>query len=579
MTIPTPSDRLLKARRAIDGAPGVTLLEDLRWFADVGKFGIRFQIDREVDAPHIPRRTEWFAVLDASYPYGSVLVVPSKTNGLRVTFPHQSHNSSGESNLPWRNGDVCVAVYSDSVRLAGSAEPRSNGRLLWRVLRLLEWLDRASTGTLATGGDPFELPQYPVHNPRVMGYAEDQESYTQWQALGQSTGLVKIGRVGNALITKRFEDVRGRELFRPEWGQAARMSDEAEIGGWILLREPLHCLPWHGPGTWFELREALGDLWPVFLQTIELLRSNERPLVLFGMPMPKMIGQPPIQIHWQALRVPEHSLPDHLNGFRPTARNRKLANELRVFHDEGNIEWIRSENWSREQLSRRRVDGFALSKARILLIGCGSIGSCVAELLVRSGVGQLILCDGDIVSGGVLIRSHFGMDQVGLNKATALKNNLIKAVPHANLRSLNQGFTPSFDESRFGNIDLIINCTANWDTFNSLSTARLNPDTPVATVFVGSRAEVLYFQFGPIGQLDSLTTVNDLQSLMESSESGPPDPIESEGVGCYHPAFPADVHRVWLHACQAMELIAQRMNLAETPFMISRPIWSGGTND
>jgi adenylyltransferase/sulfurtransferase len=38
-----------------------------------------------------------------------------------------------------------------------------------------------------------------------------------------------------------------------------------------------------------------------------------------------------------------------------------------------------------------------LSRARVLLVGCGALGTVIAEQLVRAGVGFLRICDRDVV--------------------------------------------------------------------------------------------------------------------------------------------------------------------------------------
>lgn len=575
--VPVPSEILLHARRGIDGLPGVKIVEDLVWFPEAGRFAIRFEVVRESDAPHLPRQTSWYAVLEPSYPIGSVLMVPAKEGGLKVTFQHQSNNSIGNPNLPWRNGDVCVAVYADSVRLAGWSEPRDRTRLRWRVERLLDWLALAAQGQLAVPGDPFELPQYPVWQRSPFAYSEDPDSFLLWSAIPNRVGLVSLGNLGSALAVRRFSDVANRELFRPKWGQAVRISLESEVGAWIMLDGPLLCEPWHGPGTWAELKMALGDKWSVFQQAVDLVREQRSPTVLFGMPMPEAVGQQQTQIHWQALRLPEVTPKTNTPGFRSSKKNLRTLDNIRVFHDDLPLKWIPSENWARSQLSRRRVSGFALSDKHVLLVGCGAIGSCMGELMVRSGVAKLLLCDGDVVTGGVLIRSNFNMQQVGENKARALKKTLQFLVPFAEVRAVEKSISSSFDEAPFGPVDMVLNCSANWEVLHSLKEARLNQNAVVVTVFVGYQARTLYFHAMRLGDLDPATTIRDLQALMDSEEPQVADSIQSEGIGCYHPAFPADVSRLWLHACRAMEVIQEKLPDAILPLQLAERVEFGAS--
>ncbi|RSS81942.1 ThiF family adenylyltransferase [Streptomyces sp. WAC06614] len=58
-----------------------------------------------------------------------------------------------------------------------------------------------------------------------------------------------------------------------------------------------------------------------------------------------------------------------------------------------------------------------LAEAHILLIGVGSVGSYLADVLVRSGVGRLTLVDPDRVEPANVGRALFGVKDIGGNKA------------------------------------------------------------------------------------------------------------------------------------------------------------------
>lgn len=60
----------------------------------------------------------------------------------------------------------------------------------------------------------------------------------------------------------------------------------------------------------------------------------------------------------------------------------------------------------------------------VAIIGCGGLGSNVAEMLVRSGIGRLTLIDFDTVDESNLNRQFFFRDQIGMPKVVALAENL-----------------------------------------------------------------------------------------------------------------------------------------------------------
>ncbi len=66
---------------------------------------------------------------------------------------------------------------------------------------------------------------------------------------------------------------------------------------------------------------------------------------------------------------------------------------------------------------------------RVLLLGCGSLGSPVAELLARSGVGELHLLDKETFEPENCGRHILGARDLGLSKAEALAKRLQELVP------------------------------------------------------------------------------------------------------------------------------------------------------
>lgn len=74
-----------------------------------------------------------------------------------------------------------------------------------------------------------------------------------------------------------------------------------------------------------------------------------------------------------------------------------------------------------------------LAGRSVLIIGCGGLGSNAAEMLVRSGVGRLVLVDFDVVAESNLNRQFYFADQVGRPKTEALAENLWRITPDVRL--------------------------------------------------------------------------------------------------------------------------------------------------
>lgn len=73
--------------------------------------------------------------------------------------------------------------------------------------------------------------------------------------------------------------------------------------------------------------------------------------------------------------------------------------------------------------------------AHVAILGCGSVGSTMAELLVRSGVEVLTLVDPDEVSPANLSRGVYTASDIGRRKVEALASRLESIAPHVTVRT------------------------------------------------------------------------------------------------------------------------------------------------
>lgn len=78
-------------------------------------------------------------------------------------------------------------------------------------------------------------------------------------------------------------------------------------------------------------------------------------------------------------------------------------------------------------------------KARCHIIGCGSIGSNVAELLARYGVEDIVLWDFDIVEPHNIANQLYYQDQVDMPKTSALKD-ILEDINHDIRLKLNEEY-------------------------------------------------------------------------------------------------------------------------------------------
>lgn len=83
-----------------------------------------------------------------------------------------------------------------------------------------------------------------------------------------------------------------------------------------------------------------------------------------------------------------------------------------------------------------------LSEARVAVAGLGGLGSNIATMLVRSGVGHLLLVDFDVVDVTNLNRQAYMIPQVGKPKTEALKEILDQINPYLEIEYRQIKVTP-----------------------------------------------------------------------------------------------------------------------------------------
>ena len=83
-----------------------------------------------------------------------------------------------------------------------------------------------------------------------------------------------------------------------------------------------------------------------------------------------------------------------------------------------------------------------LQNSVVGIAGCGGLGSNIAWMLARSGIGKLIIADFDTVVMSNLNRQFFFVEDLGKNKVDALEENLLKINPYIQVEKHNTKITP-----------------------------------------------------------------------------------------------------------------------------------------
>ncbi|MGH9436793.1 MAG: ThiF family adenylyltransferase [Terriglobia bacterium] len=142
----------------------------------------------------------------------------------------------------------------------------------------------------------------------------------------------------------------------------------------------------------------------------------------------------------------------------------------------------------------------ALAGRKVAIVGCGSLGSKVAVMLGRSGVGKFLLVDDDLFFPDNLVRHDLDWRDVGIHKAdsVARRIKLVNPVAECSVRKRRLGGQESSGSiesllKSLAECDMIIDATAEASVFNYLCAAVAISKKPLvwAEVFGGGFGALL----------------------------------------------------------------------------------------
>ncbi len=565
-----PSVDLLTARRALDDLKGVTLLNDWRWDPSAARWVLHYRLTPGgfTDGP-IPASTEWYVLVEHSYPWGSIKFFPAKDGGIIQTFPHQSYNRVGVDSVPWREGDICL---TNNVRVLErhdfDDEPYEvPTRLRWHFARALTWLQSAAQNSLVLHGEPFELPQFPLGEPITVAFCENAETFSLWQRSEQKTGLVDLLGVndgGRTFFTKRFRSLDGKEVLKSNWGTAlSSQTQEPLTGIWLRLNKLPVLPPWQAPMTWQELQEACRfsgiELEDFLAKTSQFIRDGKKHIALLGFPIPKRVGEEAQCVHWQAMLLPVLSYGTKTaKGFRNNELGYWQRDRRDVLRSDLALTWLTSENWDNKQISTRGRVSSPQSLEPVLVIGAGSLGSALSELLLRAGFQKQTIMDKDLLEAGNLVRHTLLLSDLSRPKAKAVSERLNLASPHASVWAVTTSFPPDdkWELARIQECPIILDTTGSDDVIHQLEIFPWTKKRCFFSLSVGFGAKRL-FCFASRGRSIAETRFRDLIKpwLAREIEEQAGQELPREGIGCWHPVFPARVDDIGMLAAAGVKFI------------------------
>jgi hypothetical protein len=502
---------------------------------------------------HVPASTKWILQVASGYPYGDIHLYPANDGGLTATFQHQDPNlvSGGR----WRTGKLCLDnPYRLKSIAARGNDPvgDADARLGWYATRAVEWVARAARGDLVRPEDPFEIPKtLSVGAESRCVHDESATSFGAWagrEGTWGRVGLSVLPNVERALVAARFYDQSGSLVRDTELGPGEHDRDVtgASEGIWWLWPKPIVVPPWQAPVTWNDLRLAGKEQDVDVMRTLRAIAATMRgagPVVLLlGYPIRRTWGGPAVEIHWQAVHLGSFERGRPHNGFRPNEAGWWQRDVVSLFGGGKVMRHANSENWHPDRLQARGRISRPFSEKKVAIVGCGSLGSKVADLAIRGGVRRLLLIDGEDLEAGNLVRHLLTVNDVGKNKAAALAAMLRASAPGAVIEAYEDALPADTQDVHdlLEDYEVMIDCTASNDVPGLLASTWWSVPRWFVSASVGfeARRTFLYRAHGhTFPATDFHAELAPWLVLEEAAWAASGEVLE--GAGCYSPLFRA----------------------------------------
>lgn len=294
-----------------------------------------------------------------------------------------------------------------------------------------------------------------------------------------------------------------------------------------------------GIESWNELKEFLSDKFIEYLY--KGLKGkfgkgfyNEN--YLFLMIGYKIPNDENYEEHWDLIRISKRNFPIEYKRIPKTERD-SSGRAYEYILKKNKINWGTTENIDYKRFFGRGKLDEKITNSRILIIGCGALGSSLAETLVRGGARNIILEDFDTVKGGNLCRANYDLNDMIFLKTVSLSKKLKSISPFVNLitieTKLNNVDLDKVKTVFNENIDIIFDCSTDPEVTYIID--KINFKGDVFSLAITNKAKSFVFITG-------LNLTEQAKIMFDYIENEAPSFIE--GTGCGYPTFEANYNDI-----------------------------------
>lgn len=240
--------------------------------------------------------------------------------------------------------------------------------------------------------------------------------------------------------------------------------------------------------------------------------------------------------HWDLIRISKKSI---LIDCEKIPKSEQQNSKKRFKHSlkRSKINWATTENIDYNRFFGRGKLDDKIINSNILIIGCGALGSSLAEILVRGGAKNIVLEDFDSIKGGNLCRSNYNLNNMIYSKTSSLTKRLKSISPFVNINSipikLNNYDLNTIKDAFNKNVDIIFDCST--DTEVTFIIDKLNFIGKTFSLAITNNAKSFVSITG-----DNLT--KQAKTIFDYVENEPPSYFE--GTGCGYPTFEANYNDI-----------------------------------
>lgn len=325
------------------------------------------------------------------------------------------------------------------------------------VERFSSWLEAAGKGELDPDDAPLHPPTAYVGAKTHFVFQANAPEFDHGAKLWLGRAVLKQSKEW------RFDVIDWRPLQKNEHeGEAERFAAT------LLLSEPF---PFEYPVKVWDLINALevnglsfGLIITLFEYVALSAAEGDPGYIILGAPMRRPEPNGPMLQHLTAWEIEADAIKTLRSFALKAGEKGEVRDALIKWMAEASVRWCYFHE-NRSEVTNRRDTGSPASNLRskrVLLFGCGAIGSQIAHSLIRAGAATLHLVDKGTVNPGLLVRQNYCDADIGMWKTSRLEAHLGAIGSDCVLSSENVDITSrglaAFDPDQF---DLIIDATAS----------------------------------------------------------------------------------------------------------------------